>query len=142
MAVPARANAPISKGDTLSREDTFLQAPNLPLQRFELSKGNLPYVPTMPRNTDEIQAYIKGLWKEEAEEAIAVFTCESGLRPDAINWGDAKITGKPSMGIAQLNRPYDEKYFDWKYNLDTAYREFYLTRGWQPWTCATKLGIR
>ena len=72
---------------------------------------------------------------------IRIATCESGLNQNAINWGDAKITGMPSMGVFQINRPYDEKYFDWKYNIDVAYNEFYLTRGFKPWSCAKIIGI-
>ena len=85
---------------------------------------------------------IKELWGSEAENALKVFTCESGLNEKAINWDDAKITGYPSQGIAQINRPYDERLLEWEYNLDIAYNEFWLPRGWQPWTCATLLGIR
>lgn len=79
--------------------------------------------------SEEIEKYD---W--DIDTATAIAKCESGLNPMAINWKDALITGMPSMGIFQLNRPYDEKYFDWKYNIWEAYN-LYLKRGWRPWTC-------
>lgn len=71
--------------------------------------------------------------------AIQVATCESGLDPKALNLEtrakELGITKYSSYGIFQENRPYDERYFDWKYNIDVAYKEFYLKRGWKPWSC-------
>lgn len=83
---------------------------------------------------EEIIDYIRLKFGEDSDMALKVFTCESGLRPSAINWGDAKITGMPSQGIAQINAPYNDDLFDWKYNIDIAY-EMYSRRNWQPWSC-------
>jgi hypothetical protein len=66
--------------------------------------------------------------------AILIAECESGFNPEATNWNDAKITGYPSLGVFQLNRPYNKTYFDWKYNIQEAYA-LYLKRGFQPWSC-------
>lgn len=68
-----------------------------------------------------------------ARTAIAVATAESGLDCQAKNWEDAKITGLPSLGIFQLNRPYHEKYLDCTYNISEAHKLF-LRRGFQPWS--------
>lgn len=90
----------------------------------------------------EIEAYIRATFKQDGEIMVAIAKCESGLRPEAVNWGDAKITGLPSQGIFQINAPYNEKLFDWKYNVDVAYKDFYLKRGIQPWSCSKILGFR
>lgn len=162
--IPALAQAPTTNGGILRLADQFVgpqspkSAPSEVLPSIVAQSYVLPiYVSTGQNNASntgvpvrwnppvarpEIISYIKEIFGEASQKAIAVFTCESGLNPDAVNWNDAKITGKPSMGIAQLNRPYDVKYFDWRFNIDTAYREFYVPRGWQPWTCAKNLGIR
>lgn len=88
--------------------------------------------------TLEIIEYIKSFdW--DSTIAIQVFTCESGLNPLAYNpeeWSKARgYTKYSSYGIAQLNRPYDQRYFSWRYNIDIAYKEFYVSRYWQPWSC-------
>jgi len=90
----------------------------------------------------EIEAYIRATFKQDGQIMVAIAKCESGLRPEAVNWGDAKITGLPSQGIFQINAPYNEALFDWKYNVDVAYKDFYLKRGIQPWSCAKILGFR
>ena len=69
------------------------------------------------------------------ETALKIAKCESGYNPNAVNWNDAKITGMPSMGVFQLNRPYDLKYFDYKYNIAEAYL-LWQRRGFSPWSCA------
>lgn len=91
---------------------------------------------------ERISRYIKEVFGEAGEEAVKIAVCESNLRPEAINWGDAEITGMPSHGIFQLNMPYNESLFDWKTNVDIAYKDFYLKRGFKPWSCARILGIK
>ena len=103
-----------------------------------LNARNRPATPFYPQNaytdiTNEIQA----VFGADSEIALKVAVCESNLNPNAVNWGDAQITGMPSMGVFQINAPYDEKYFDYKYNIQVAY-EMFLRRGWQPWSCFTK----
>jgi hypothetical protein len=70
--------------------------------------------------------------------AIAIAKCESGLNPKAFNPETSSklkgITTYSSYGIFQLNRPYDERLYDYKYNISLAY-ELYQRRSWQPWTC-------
>ena len=86
----------------------------------------------------EIENYILQVFGENGNMAVKIFTCESGLNPEAINWDDSKITGMPSQGIAQMNRPYNPELLDWKYNIDEAYK-LYQKRNWQPWSCYKKL---
>lgn len=162
-AVPALANAPATNGGNqrpnshvpslsvdfapyqkpVSASDAYFIAVSAPFEPLESLTQTPPASPKSPPDEREvIKAYIRTLWGDKADLAIKVFTCESNLHQESINWGDAKITGMPSQGIAQINRPLNPKLLEWKYNLDVAYNDYYLTRGWTPWTCATKLGIK
>lgn len=85
----------------------------------------------------QIKDYVRRLWGKNADTMIKIIQCESNFNPKAINWNDAKITGMPSQGVAQINAPYNERLFDWKYNLDVAF-EMYQRRSFQPWSCFTK----
>lgn len=86
-----------------------------------------------------IEAHIREVFGEDnGEIAIAIAKCESGLDSAAINYSDADITGNPSWGIFQINRPEFEGWDDWKKNIDIAYNDFYLIRKFQPWSCYTK----
>jgi len=69
----------------------------------------------------------------EASTAIRVAIAESGLNCNATNWDDAKITGKPSMGVFQLNRDFDTKYYDCEYNIREA-KKLFDRRHFQPWS--------
>jgi|SRR3990167_2300001 len=91
--------------------------------------SNRPATPS-----DDIKTYIRVLWGNQAETMIKIVACESNFRSEAINWQDATITGWPSQGIAQINAPYNEELFNWKYNLNVAF-EMYQRRGFQPWSC-------
>lgn len=89
----------------------------------------------------EILDHIQAKFGDKTAEALKIMDCESGGNRYAVNWQDAEITGMPSLGLFQLNRVYDERYFDPLFNISEAY-ELYLRRGWNPWyNCKNKLGI-
>lgn len=138
VAFPALAIAPETQTRLAQWDDNHVGS--LKIDITATLATHVPQLHIDPQKA-EIEAYIKEVFGKASEEAIVIAKCESGLNPKAVNWGDAKITGKPSMGIFQLNRPYDEKYFDWRYNIETAYKEFYVPRGWVPWSCARITGI-
>jgi hypothetical protein len=128
---------------------SYLIAPYVSTEPISASvdKTVLSEYPSFARS--EITEYIETLWKEKTQEAITVFTCESGLNPMAFNpetYAKAKgITKYSSCGIVQNNDPRcDDKtsqLYDWKYSIDLGYKK-YLERGWQPWrNCAKKFGI-
>jgi len=96
--------------------------------------GAMIEMPASGNQKDEIIAYIHKLWEDKADTMIKIVACESNFRSEAINWQDATITGWPSQGIAQINAPYNEELFNWKYNLNVAF-EMYQRRGFQPWSC-------
>lgn len=76
----------------------------------------------------------------ESPRVVAVATCESGLWTGA--WA---VTNEDSRGLLQLNvQAHPElllyNLFDPQINLYWAY-QLWNKEGWQPWTCAHKLGI-
>jgi len=90
---------------------------------------------------EEVKSYIKEVWGANADRAISVARCESGLNPNALN--NNPRTGDYSVGVFQINlhgslatnRPSEEWLRDYKNNVEYAYRMF-QSSGWTPWTCA------
>lgn len=92
-----------------------------------LSPISVEAINPLPKDLDSIEQKICNRWGVyECKTAIAVFRCESGLRPEEVNW-DSK-----DVGIAQINwpiweKPVKEKFgytlkdmFDADKNLDVA----------------------
>ena len=142
--MPAQAQAPYNLSQTRSWIEpsrTPVIATESPIIAFNIRNGYItpsrnilsPVEVKIDERT-EIINYISELWKNDAKTALRIFNCESGLNPKAINWNDARITGYPSWGIAQLNRPKFDGWDNWKINLDSAF-ELYQARGFEPWTC-------
>lgn len=74
------------------------------------------------------------------KQAIDIFYCESGLRWNAENYKNSN--GSNDGGVAQINSVHgftmDER-LDYIKNLQIAHK-MYDRQGWNPWTCAEKLG--
>ena len=97
---------------------------------------------------EEIIKYIRTVFHEDPDVAVAVFKAESGLNPKAYNpeLNSKKLgyTKYSSCGIVQHNDvrcvPYNEDnpsiLYDWKYNIDFGY-EKWKSRGWKPWGAYT-----
>lgn len=92
---------------------------------------------------DEPIEYIKQVFGEHAERAIAIAKCESGLRADAR--GDGHLTFVEggteygaSYGIFQIRhlrgRPKPEQLKDAKFNVEYA-KKMFDAQGWGPWSC-------
>jgi len=86
----------------------------------------------------EIESYILAVFEGDGPTAVAIAKAESGLNPQATNWGDARFTGCPSYGIFQINR-CDQNLYNWQFNVNEAHKMFHA-RGWWPWT-VYKTGI-
>ena len=94
---------------------------------------------------------VESTFRGHASNMFKIARCESGFdvnNPTTIeyarrnvNWNDAKITGRPSIGIWQVNVPYDPKWFDPVTNLKEAKRRF-DGQGYPAWkNCARGLGL-
>src|SRR5690606_33544693 len=99
------------------------------------------------RGTEAIKSYIREVFGKDADEAIAIATCESGLRRNAVNdnttWGGRGV----DKGLFQINNSWqeidnDSFLFDYKINTILA-KKIFDNRGgnWSAWSCADKLGL-
>jgi hypothetical protein len=89
------------------------------------------FEPERVRNTQ----LIKTIFGKDAQQAIKVFTCESGLRTMAMN--EHNSDGFPDVGIAQIHVT-DKSAFtvpEMQSPVANLYRakEMFDSRGWQPW---------
>lgn len=71
------------------------------------------------------------------DQALAIMKCESGGNPNSVSRTN-------DHGLMQINKGlalYGEQIYDPAFNIAIAYKFYYSQRGWQPWSCARKLGI-
>ena len=100
-------------------------------------KANLthPVVVTHPLSEhDQIKAYIKQVFGDQASNAFKVLACENrALNPKA--QGKNK-DGSLDTGIFQINSFWAKPAVltNWKLNVDLAY-QIYLRGGWNEWAC-------
>ena len=91
---------------------------------------------------------IRKTFPEDPHVAVAVATCESGLKPTAYN--PTNKNGSTDGGLWQINTVHDKKLKELgldKYNPEDATkfaRMLYEERGWKDWVCYThdKLVLR
>lgn len=89
----------------------------------------------------EVEVYIRQVFGPNAQRAIDVAICESGLNPGALNNNPA--TRDYSVGVFQINlygalaanRPSEVWLRDYRNNVDYAYKMF-TAQGFGPWSCA------
>lgn len=87
-----------------------------------------------------MKALIRKTFPEDAQRAMAVAECESGLKPTAYNPNNAN--GSTDGGLFQLNSTHDKRLkelgldkWDAEDNATFA-RILYDESGWRPWVCA------
>ena len=85
----------------------------------------------------EITALIRAVFGEHGDEALRVFTCESGLRADAVSFDGS------SFGIAQLHAAtwapvfpdFWQRWSDPQWNIEHAKIIYERAGGFWPWSC-------
>lgn len=84
--------------------------------------------------------YIRAKFGQNAEAALKIARCESGIRADAI--GDLHLDGgtNPSLGVFQVRyfggaRGTKEQLLDYRYNVDKAYQMSGGGINWSAWSC-------
>lgn len=101
-----------------------------------------PYKAIVLQEQEEIANKIRQVFGADAELAIAIARCESGLRPGAIGdghisyWVNGVEYGK-SYGVFQIRhlegRPSPEQLLDADFNIQYAYNLFKRS-SWYPWS--------
>lgn len=91
---------------------------------------------------ENIKRLIRQTFPEDPHTAVAVATCESGLKAGAYN--DKNVTPTYDSGIFQINSVHHERMvalnlnkWDVEDNVRFA-RILYEEQGWQPWVCYWK----
>lgn len=95
-----------------------------------------------PTEKQEVLQYIVEVFGDDADKAIWMARCESGLRKDAINTKNRN--GSVDYGVFQINsvhikRHGDEFTKDWRENVRVA-KKIYDEQGFRPWVCAKAIG--
>lgn len=99
---------------------------------------------------ESVKAKIRAVFGKQGENGIRVGDCESDLVPTVTN-SYVDDSGKRHIvrGIFQISDVHRDKIYpaseehrllEVDYNINAAYR-LYQRDGWEPWTCAHKLGI-
>lgn len=87
----------------------------------------------------------RGATQVQQDQAIRVAHCESTLRPEAVspgggNWGLFQINRIHRARVEAMGYTWDQMLMPYQ-NAQVA-AAIWSEQGWQPWTCARKLGIR
>lgn len=139
----------IAQNKQLTEKDLY-NSQLLALQKKKIE--DLSTITVDSRTRDIVLYYINKYFGNQADKAIKVFTCESGLNPGA-NHTNAPGLGTDS-GISQLNSVYQSKRFEKMFpgigfstgahdidmNLKVA-KAIFDEQGFQPWVCAKILHI-
>jgi len=86
--------------------------------------------------------HIRKTFPEDPRTAVAVASCESGLKATAYN--DKNYNDSVDRGLFQLNSVHDDRMDElgldpWSVEDNTEFaRMLYDESGWQPWVCYTK----
>lgn len=90
----------------------------------------------------EVMNYIIEVFGDDADRAIGVAKCESGLRKKAFN--GANKNGTADYGVFQVNSVHEKRFgqgfmIDWKENVRVA-KKIFDEQGFRPWVCAKSIG--
>lgn len=126
---------------TLRAEASSTSRPQIPEagQSADLAPVLPSPQPSVPPSIEEITSHIRQVFGKQADNAIAVSRCESGLRYDATN---RNTNGTGDFGLFQINDVHvrtfgDEFKRSWTENVRVA-KALFNSSGWQPWYSSGK----
>ena len=93
---------------------------------------------------EEVMDYILEVFGKDADRAIWMAKCESGLRKNAYNGSNSN--GTADYGVFQINSVHQKRFgqgymVDWKENVRVA-KKIFDEQGFYPWTCGKAIGER
>lgn len=93
-------------------------------------------------SSSEVETYIREVFGADADRAIGVAKCESGLRKNALN--DKNRNGTVDHGLFQINSVHTKKRgsafkTDWQANVRVA-KQIFDEQGFRPWVCSKAIG--
>ena len=116
---------------------TFMNFADAPKAQAAHTTPYVTYHPAQPTQEEQIKAYIREVFGDQADNAFKVLACENhGLNPDAVGHNSNNTI---DVGIFQVNSVHGvpEGYLkDWRTNVDVAH-QIYLDSGWGAWSCVT-----
>jgi hypothetical protein len=121
-------------------------------QALKEKLGGMFSVTTSDTTKKIVEYYLTKYFGKDADIARKVFTCESGLRPEAVHTNKAGFG--QDAGVSQLNSKYQGKRFekmnpgisfdigahDIEMNLKVA-KAIFDEQGWNPWMCSKIIGV-
>jgi len=98
--------------------------------------------PVEKNNKSEVEAFITEVFGKDAEKAIEVARCESGLRKEVVS--KPNRNGTRDYHTFQINDVHTKRFGDgfkndWKENVRVA-KKIFDEQGFRPWVCAKAIG--
>ncbi len=95
---------------------------------------------------DQIVNYIHEVFKEDADKAFLVLSCENhALNPNAVNTAKNIPVGSRDIGVFQINEYWQKvqgKFlFNWKVNIEVAHQLYEENGSFKLWSCGKRLGV-
>ncbi len=95
---------------------------------------------TKTPSKEQIKTVIQAVFKDKADEALRVATCESHLRPDALN---VNTNGSVDGSVFQINSIHIKRFglqalADPLENIKAAYQIYKEQGGWFAWSSSRK----
>lgn len=133
---------PVEARETIVKEDRVHREDAKPSRRKPNNRGQNNLADGW-----NVENSIRQHFGDEAEVAIQVAQCESGLRPDAVGYN---TNGSYDTGVFQINSIHAKKIpspnkKEWLMNPENNIKlakQIYDRQSWSPWVCAKKLGIK
>lgn len=115
----------------------FQPIAHAPKANATLDEFNIVGQPTTEK--EQIIAYIKEVFGKDADEALLIAKCESGIRAEAYN---TNTNGSVDVGVFQINSVHGVRakwLTNWKVNVEVAHQLFTEQGHWNAWVCARKV---